>query len=50
MIDIYETIIKHFKIIEKINDGLYSSGHEVFKIPIEDIPSLPMRSQHNILF
>lgn len=38
MFDIYEIVTKTFRVIEKIENGTYSSGLRSFNIPAADKP------------
>jgi len=45
LFELYEIVMKTFRVIEKIENGAYSSGIRSFNIPAMDKPHIPTRNK-----
>ncbi|CAD8205567.1 unnamed protein product [Paramecium pentaurelia] len=50
LFELYEIVTKTFRVIEKIENGAYSSGIRSFNIPAMDKPNIPTRNKFKNLF
>ncbi|CAD8116124.1 unnamed protein product [Paramecium sonneborni] len=48
--DLFDIVMKTFRVIEKIENGAYSSGIRSFNIPATDKPQIPTRNRFKNLF
>ncbi|CAK59355.1 unnamed protein product (macronuclear) [Paramecium tetraurelia] len=50
LFELYDVVMKTFRVIEKIENGAYSSGIRSFNIPAMDKPHIPTRNKFKNLF
>ncbi|CAK61040.1 unnamed protein product (macronuclear) [Paramecium tetraurelia] len=50
LFELYDVVMKTFRVIEKIENGAYSSGIRSFNIPAMDKPNIPTRNKFKNLF
>ncbi|CAD8199501.1 unnamed protein product [Paramecium octaurelia] len=50
LFELYDVVMKTFRVIEKIENGAYSSGIRSFNIPSMDKPHIPTRNKFKNLF
>ncbi|KAM3145934.1 hypothetical protein pb186bvf_001912 [Paramecium bursaria] len=50
LFELYDVIQKAFRVIDKIENGAYSSGIRSFNIPFQDKPQIPSRNKFKTLF
>ncbi|CAD8094785.1 unnamed protein product [Paramecium primaurelia] len=50
LFELYDIVMKAFRVIEKIENGAYSSGIRSFNIPAMDKPHIPTRNKFKNLF